>query len=86
MRLRLPQFTIRDLLWLIVVVALVVAWYRDRYQLLNRQLAESIRAKHDWIVGADMEIKKLREDFEEMVERGDRRYPKDINPALGDNP
>ena len=30
------RFTIRDLLWLTVVVALAVAWYIDRSQLAKR--------------------------------------------------
>ena len=34
--MKLPQFTLRDLFWLVLVVALAVGWFVDRTRLVQQ--------------------------------------------------
>jgi hypothetical protein len=61
------RFTIRDVLWLITVVALATAWWTTRNELVkasvwrNRAGAlEEVLSQHDWIVRYDDGVARLR--------------------------
>jgi hypothetical protein len=51
------RFSIRDLLWLTVVVALGVGWWADR-----RQLATKASASEQWEFRANLLAEMLRQD------------------------
>jgi len=59
------RFTIRDILWLTVVVALGVGWWVQVGNLMRRQLEET-KSKDEQIKLAIGEAAKCREHFEYM--------------------
>ena len=61
------RFTIRDLLWLMVVVGLSLAWWTARNELKNASVwknragaLEKVLADDDWIVKWDQGVVRLR--------------------------
>jgi hypothetical protein len=65
--MRLPQFTIRDLLWLMVVVALGIGWWlqaaRDRAIMLQNdfEIEHEVNAPGIWI-DADRRLLQFSKD------------------------
>jgi len=53
------RFTIRDVLWLTVVVALVCGWLSDRAR-FNLRLAEADARVHQWAVSIEGEKARLQ--------------------------
>lgn len=56
----LPKLSVRDLLWLIIVVALAVLWWRDRRELVELQV-ELRRQQQIAKQQHDVEMQYLRE-------------------------
>ena len=48
--MKLPRFTLRDLFWLLLVVAITCGWWLDR----TRLAAETLRLRHE-ITSAEIE-------------------------------
>jgi hypothetical protein len=75
------RFTIRDLLWLMVVVGLSIAWWRMRLELKEEKEYGRLKSK---------QLHKLIEICEEsrVIELGVRIVPHDkyieVHPAPGD--
>ena len=85
------RFTIRDVLWLTVVVAMGVGWWVDRVQLRNRITSdeaskyEAISKARHWKSEAErldqsIEI-KLRKVYAELAAERDRRLIADEKSA-----
>jgi len=56
------RFSIRDLLWLMLVVALAVAWWADRRWLLNR-VRQTNPMLYETITGEDINTNRLKPQF-----------------------
>jgi hypothetical protein len=46
--MKLPQLSLRDLFWLVLVCALGLGWWVERNRLQSRHQAEKIRINADW--------------------------------------
>ena len=55
------QFGLRDLLWVVLVVALAVGWWIDRRAILNSAEAEATAARERFAAYAELEAEKERE-------------------------
>lgn len=65
--MKLPQFNLRDLFWLVLVCALAVGWWADRSRLGRKVFGlEWEAAVHEQSIGV---LRLWREDIEAEIER-----------------
>jgi hypothetical protein len=81
MRLR---FTIRDLLWLTVVVALAVGWSLNRKQLIAERERWQERAEHPSVVIQEHSSNPEPTRSASQREREKEDYRKQLDPAVRD--
>jgi len=86
----LPKLSVRDLLWLIVVVALSLLWWRDHSRVANLERALITSRDEHELAHRQAEMRML--EAEHMVELMQQQFgamrkrAQDSAPASGTNP
>ena len=78
------RFTIRDLLWLTVVVALAVGWWLNRKQLIAERGRWQNRAEHPSVVIEERRINPEPTRPASQREREKEDYRKQLDPTVRD--
>lgn len=86
--MKLPQVSLRDLLWLVLAAALVLGWWRDRETLRTSHRLTTLQIHSDWEGRRNELIRKhAREKLQLTLQLNEAKMlSRGVNSQVGANP
>ena len=84
--MKLPQLTLRDLFWLVLACALVVAWWLDRRRLAGQLAEEKSRVQSIISRLSDSDLRSMFQDDARARHKDDMTYSGVLIEIIPDKP